>query len=40
MSDKKFAKLNEEDKNSFEHEITEQEICSMIKTLQMIKVQA
>ena len=32
MSDKKLPKLNEEDKNSFEHEITEQEICSMIKT--------
>ena len=32
MSDKKLPKLNEEDKNSIEHKITEQEICSMIKT--------
>ena len=32
MNDKKLPKLNEEDKKSIEHKITEQEICSMIKT--------
>ena len=32
MNDKKYKKLNEEDKESIDHKITEQEICSMIKT--------
>ena len=32
MNDKKLPKLSEEDKKSIEHKITEQEICSMIKT--------
>ena len=38
MNDKKLSKLNEEDNKSIEHKISEQEICSMMKTFANDKI--